>query len=294
MAPLKREGSEEGQGTPGLHLVWAVAPNYFEVVGVPLNQGRGFRDSDRPESEPVVVINQGVARRHFPRGQAVGHRLHVHESWYRVVGVAGSVNLPSLAQSPLGDQQLFFPLQQQPPSNPTIVARLRGDPSAAVTLLKEAVWAVDPTLPVQEVSLVEDALAESLHQERSNALLMVLFAVTALVLGAVGIYGVVAYSVGRQMREIGIRMSLGATQGREVARVVWAGMRTVGAGVALGGLGVAAVTAPLSGFLYQVDPRDPWILAQGVLLVGVVALLATWLPARRAAGSAPVQALKEE
>jgi predicted permease len=294
MAPLAREGSEEGQGTPGFLLVWAVATDYFEVVGVPIDQGRAFQDTDGPESESVIIINREVARRYFPEGQAVGQYLRLRESPYRVVGVAGSVNLPSMAQSPLGDQQLFFPLKQRPPSNPTVVARIRGDASAAVARLKEAVWAVDPTLPAQEIALVEDALAESLTQERSNAILMVLFAVTALVLGAVGIYGVVAYSVGRQMREIGIRVSLGATQGREVARVVRAGMGTVGMGLVLGGLGIAAVTTPLSGLLYQVDTRDPWVLTQGVLLVGGVALLATWLPARRATGSAPVQALKEE
>lgn len=294
MAPLTREGAEEGQDAPGLLLVWAVAPDYFDVVGVPMDQGRGFQDTDGPESEPVVIINREVARRYFPEGHAVGQRLRVQETPHRVVGVAGSVNLPSLAQSRFGDQQLFFPLQQRPSSNPTIVARVRGDASATVARLKEAVWAVDPALPVQEISLVEDALAESLTRERSNAILMVLFAVTALVLGAVGIYGVVAYSVGRQIREIGIRLSLGATQGREVARVVRAGLGTVGVGLVMGSLGIAAVAAPLSGLLYEVDARDPWILTPGVILVGAVALLATWLPARRAAGSAPVQALKTE
>ncbi len=292
--PLVPEGAAVEEAEPEVFLTWGVTPDYFQVVGLPVTEGRGFLEGEGEEGEKVVILSQGVARRYFPEQEAAGRRLRLDQEWYRVVGVARAVNLPSLARSHFRDLQLFFPFAQDPGDGLTVIARLRGDGRAGVDLLKDAVWEVDPTLPIMDVSLVEDALMESLTQERSNALLMVLFALTALVLGGVGIYGVVAYSVGRQIREIGIRLALGATQGGEVGRVVARGMGTVLASLVLGGVGVWAVGTVISDLLVEVSPRDPLVLGLGISVVAGVAFLATWLPARRAAGAGPVESLRGE
>jgi len=216
------------------------------------------------------------------------------EDWHRVVGVAGSVQLPGLKQSVLGDLQLFFPFGQDPSASLTLIARVRGDRTAAVERLKEAVWNIDGSLPIQSVTLVNDQLAESLVQERSNALLMILFATTALVLGAVGIYGIVAYSVSRRIREMGIRLALGASSNEVVSRVVLGGMKAVGLGMVVGAAGSLALGSTLSGLLVEVDPMDPMVFGLVTAVTAGVSLLASWLPARRATGAGPIDALRSE
>jgi len=141
---------------------------------------------------------------------------------------------------------------------------------------------------------VNDLLSESLNQERSNALLMALFAFTALLLGAIGIYGVVAYSVSRQIREIGIRLALGASKQRVVTKVVLGSMKTVGVGLVLGVAGAVALGGTLSGLLHEVPSRDPWVFL--IVLIGIAgaSLLSTWIPARRAAGPSPIRSLNSE
>jgi putative ABC transport system permease protein len=294
IAPLVPEGAGEGEGEEQVLFTWNVAPDYFDVVGVPLIRGRGFLEGEGSGGEEVVVVSEEVARRVFPGGDAVGKRIRVREDGYRVVGVAGSVKLPSLAQSAFGDLQLFFPLQQGVTGDITIIARVRADRVAAVDHLKEAVWRVDSSLPILDVSLVEDALAESLSRERSNALLMLLFALTALTLGAIGIYGVVAYSVTRRTREIGIRLALGASARGVVGRVVLGGMRTVGAGLALGAVAAFTLGSILSELLFEVSSRDPVVFVLVAFTIVSVAGLATWLPARRAAGAGPAHSLRCE
>lgn len=293
-APLVPEGAEGTEEERLLLITWGVAPGYFEVVGVPLFQGRAFLEEDGRGGEDVVIINETVARKYFPGADPVGRRLRLREDWYRVVGVSGSVQLPNFAQSNLGELQLFFPFRQDPGSSFNVIARVRGDQAAAIDRLRLAVRGIDSSLPILDVSMVEDALAESLDQERSNALLMILFALTALVLGAVGIYGVVAYSVSRRIREMGIRLALGASSTEVVGRVVMGGMGTVVLGLVLGAAGAAALGATLSGLFVEVDARDPGVFLVVFLVTMCVALLATWLPARRAAGSGPVDALRSE
>jgi putative ABC transport system permease protein len=293
-APLIPEGGQTQESEQLLLLIKDVAPGYFGLMGLPLLQGREFVEGDGRDEEAVMIINEGVARRYFPDSDPVGRRIRMREDWFRVVGVAKSVQLPGSAQSKHGDLQLYFPYAQSPGRGLTIVARVGGDRSAAVDLLKEAVRALDPSLPIQKVALVDDLLAESLAQERSNALLMGLFALTALVLGAVGIYGVVAYSVSQRIREIGIRVALGASKGEVVSRVVVGGMKTVMAGLVLGALGAAALGTTLSRLLHEVDPRDPTVFLGVMAAIAGVSLLATWLPARRAAGSGPLESLRSE
>ncbi|MFC1662095.1 ABC transporter permease, partial [Gemmatimonadota bacterium] len=293
-SPLVPEGSEGGdEERPGL-VMWGVAPGFFDVVGIPVLQGRGFVDEDGRDGEPVVIINETLARRYFPASNPVGQRIRFREDWFRVVGVAGSIQLPALKQSILGDLQLFFPFGQDPGTGLTLIARVRGDRTTAINRLKEAVWGIDRSLPILEVTLVNDQLAESLAQERSNALLMILFALTALVLGAVGIYGIVAYSVSRRIREMGIRLALGASSGEVVARVVLGGMKAVGLGMVVGAAGALALGSTLSSLLFEVDPKDPLVFGLVTSVTAGVSLLASWLPARRATGAGPIDALRSE
>jgi predicted permease len=284
-APMAREGSAEASEDPSFLITWGVAPDYFHVVGVPVTEGRAFTETDGRDGENIVIVNDGVARRFFAGIDPVGRRLRIRDTWYRVVGVAGTVRLPRFARSAFGDLQLFFPLEQDAAADLTVLTRIRGDPSAALEHVRTAIQAVDPFTPILKISLAEDALAASVVQERSNALLTLLFAVTALLLGAVGIYGVVAYSVGRQIREIGIRIALGATRGGEVTRVVVGGMKAVALGLAVGIAGAVALGPALAGFLHEVGPRDPSVSAGAALVVAAVALLATWIPARKVAAA---------
>ncbi|MFC1791274.1 ABC transporter permease, partial [Gemmatimonadota bacterium] len=152
-SPLVPEGSEGGGGEPSALILWGVDPDYFDVVGVPLLQGRGFREEDGRRGEEVVIISENVARRYFPDADPVGRRVRLREDWYRVVGVSGSVQLPVFAQNNFGDLQLFFPFRQDPGSGLSAIARVRGDRAAAIDLLKEAIWGIDSSLPILDVSL---------------------------------------------------------------------------------------------------------------------------------------------
>ena len=188
----------------------------------------------------------------------------------------------------------MFAIVEQVYHETAIIARLGGNRTVGVDLAKEAVWAIDPTIPIQRVAVVDDLLAESLDQERSNSLLMALFALTALVLGAVGIYGVVAYSVSRRIREIGVRLALGATQANVVRGIILKGMKLVGAGLVLGVVGASLLGTTLSRLLHEVNPRDPQVFLFVLVGIGGVSLLAAWIPARRAAGSGPLESLRSE
>ena len=290
-SPLVPEGTPEEDQENQIILTWKVAPDYFDVLDLPLIRGRGFREED---DERVVIINDEIARASFPGKDPVGRQIKLNGSWNRIIGVAASINLPALAQSRLRKLQLFVPFQHDVGTGYTIIARSGPDRAALIERIKEAVWVLDRSIPIMDVSLVEDALAQSLSQERSNAFLMLLFALTALTLGAVGIYGVMAYSVSRRIREMGIRLALGASRRGVVVRVVARGMRTVLAGMLVGGVGSLALGSLLAGFLVEVDPRDPAVFLLAALVTTMVALLATWLPARRAAGASPSDTLRAE
>jgi len=291
--PLAAEGTEAVEADPLLVINWGVAPGYFGLVGLPLLQGREFTDEDGRDGEAPIIINETVASRYFPGVDPVGRRLLVRAKPHRVVGVAHSLRLPALEKNGVGELQLFHPIGSDD-GGVTILARTGADPAAFLHVLKQIVWRIDPTLPVQDIARVDDLLADSLAQERSNTILMILFSLTALLLGAVGIYGVVAYSVTRRVREMGIRMALGASAGETVSRLVVSGMGTVSLGLALGVVGALALATPFRQLLHDVDPRDPWVFAAVLSVTTGVSILATWLPARRAAGSGPIEALKND
>jgi putative ABC transport system permease protein len=293
--PLMPEGTQgQDEAHPQLILTRRVDTGYFRTLGLPILQGRDFSEADEEGDETVVIINEAVARQYFPAGDAVGKRLYLGEDRYRVLAVSGIIHLPILLTQGRDLLQLFFPIRADPSDGFTVVARVVGDPGATVDRVKEIIRRIDPTIPVQKIAMVDELLADALNQEKSNSLLMGLFALSALVLGALGIYGVVAYSVSRRIREMGIRVALGASKGGVVAQVVLGGMKTVAGGIALGALGALAMGATLSRLLHEVDPRDPQVFALVTAVITGVALAASWLPARRAAGSEPLDSLKSE
>jgi len=292
-APLSAEGAEVVDTEPLVVINWGVVPGYFKMIGLPIRQGREFTEEDSDGGESPVIISESVAARYFAGVDPVGHRLLVGEDPHQVVGVANSVRLPALERGRVGELQLFFPMGEDNGAV-SILVRARRDRAEVVNVLKQIIWRIDPALPVMDIALVDDLLADSLAEDRSNALLMILFSLTALLLGAVGIYGIVAYSVSRRIREMGIRMALGASPGETVSRLVMSGMGTVSIGLVLGAVGAVALGAPFTGLLHEVDPRDPLVFTVVLSITAGVSLLATWLPARRTAGSGPIEALKNE
>jgi putative ABC transport system permease protein len=295
MAPLVAEGAEGTQGEePRLLFSRGVSPGYFRVLGIPLLQGREFEERDGRGTEPAVIVNSSLAKQYFAGTDPVGRRLKIGSEWHRVVGVAGSVVLPSLLRNNLAELQLFFPFRQSPEGGLTVVARITGDRTTALKMTQQVIRDLDPMLPIMRVALVDDLLSESLDRERSGSFLMAIFALTALVLVAVGIYGIVAYSVSQRIREIGIRLVLGATTRRVVAGVVFDSMRTVLTGIVLGVAVAAILESTVSRLLYDVDPRDPQVIVFVMVGIAGVALVAAWLPARRAAEASPLDALRSE
>jgi len=291
---LVPEGTSPDGAENRVFFTRGVEPDFFEALGLPILQGQAFSQGDGLGDEPLVIINERIARQYFPGVDPVGRRFQLREETYRVEGVSGNLDLPDLVKNDIGDLQLFFPLRQDEGSGITVIMRVSGSRSDAVDAMRRLIHDVDPALPILNIAMVNDLLSESLNQERSNALLMALFAFTALLLGAIGIYGVVAYSVSRQIREIGIRLALGASKQRVVTKVVLGSMKTVGVGLVLGVAGAVALGGTLSGLLHEVPSRDPWVFL--IVLIGIAgaSLLSTWIPARRAAGPSPIRSLNSE
>lgn len=301
------EGVEAGDDLPAnVDYYQIVTPGYFQTMRVPMIEGRTFRDTDGPGSPPVVIINQTLAERFYPGESAVGKRIRrgwweeeVGEPWYTVVGVAADVKQDGL-DKPAGTELYFLTDQwdnvadMNPVRTLYVVARTAGDPLALVPGVRSALQRLDRSIPLAEVEPLERVVAASLTRSRFLTLLVAVFAGLALLLAAVGTYGVLAYSVAERRHEMGIRMALGATA-RDVLRlVVGQGMRPVMAGLVLGLAGAFLVSRALASQLYGVAPTDPATYAAvPVVLVGV-ALLACILPGRSAAKLDPAVALRSE
>jgi predicted permease len=268
----------------------AVSPGYLETLRVGVRRGRALERRDGPGAPIAVVINTALARAYWPDGDALGARLRVEGRTAEVVGIAGDLRHRGLDRPP--EPEMYVSALQIPFHSMAVVLRARLEPEAAVALLRDAVRGLDPELPVHSVHRMEDLLTTSILARRITMVLLVAFAVLAVVLSAVGLYGVVSYSVGRRIPEFGIRMALGA-RGRDIVALVLAsGMRLVGAGVALGIFGALALGRLMSGLLFGVGPADPPTYAGVVLLLAAVGLLASWMPARRAGAIDPMTALR--
>ncbi|HEX8561277.1 MAG TPA: ABC transporter permease [Pyrinomonadaceae bacterium] len=270
--------------------------NYFRVMNIPLVSGRAFTEQEAVEDRKVAVVNETMARKYFPGEDPVGKRILVsmgsEPAPTEIIGVVGDARYDRL-EGELRPMVYWTPPRFTYPSM-TIVVRTVGDPGALGPAAVREIRAVDKDQPVSDVRTMESWLAESTARTRFGTLLLGAFACAALLLAAVGIYGVISYSVAQRRNEIGLRMALGA-QARDVLRlVVGQGMRLVLAGVALGLLGALALTRLMAGLLYGVAATDPPTFAANALLLVAVSLLACYVPARRATRVDPLTALRRE
>jgi len=292
----------EGQREMSAHLMASklvVSPGYFRALGIPLLQGRSFDDHDSAQAQPVAIVSDSVARRFWPKGDAPGKRISLGwqgSPWYSVVGVARDVRqMGPQKEAPLA---IYVPYSQAPRdfflSFMTVVARTDSDPLSMVNTLRRAVQTVDPDMPLFDVASMEQLVYKSVASPRFNALLLACFAALALTLAVVGIYGVMSYSVAQRTHEIGIRMALGAQQEDVLKLVVSQGLRLTLIGEVAGILGALGLTRFLSSLLYSVKPSDPLTFVVVSLGLAGVALLASYVPARRATKVDPMAALRYE
>src|SRR5687767_13042987 len=210
-----------------------VGPGYFETMRIPIREGRAFTDDDL-RNEKVIVINEVMARRYFPGESAIGKRLRLNQKgdWSTIVGVVGAVRSSHADE---GGIQIYFPLTEAAmfPDTAVLVAT-SGDPAALIPAIKGQVWSLDPKLPLREVTTIEQRVAETLARPRFNVVLLSIFASLGLLLAAIGIYGVISYSVGMRTREIGVRMALGALPADIKRGVLGEAMALAGLGAMLG------------------------------------------------------------
>jgi putative ABC transport system permease protein len=297
VAALKRSGEEGGprEVSVGIHQANA---DYLRTLRVPLLNGRWLTEQDRAGSRKVAVINQTAARRHWPNRDPIGQELDLSRALsadyaaVEIIGVVGDVKYDDLAAEIGADVYLSY-LQCSYPGY-TLTLRTAKDPLSVVGAVRQAVSALNADVPLYDVMTMRQRLANSASRLEFNALLLVLFALFALGLSATGLYGLVACSVAQRTREIGIRMALGAPVQGVVGLVVWQGMRMVLLG-GLVGLGIAlALTRFLRSLLYEVEATDPLTFAGVALVLALAALLASYLPARRAAKVDPNVALRYE
>jgi predicted permease len=286
------EGRSAAPGEAPVFFWRAVSPSYFSALRVPLRKGRLPGPEDLGEQARAVVVNEAAVSRFWPGQDPLGKRIRLSPDdapWWPVVGVVADVYDGGLELAP--GPTLYVPTLR--PADAALAIRTDGDPTALAPALRQAVLALDPNLPLSDVSTLESRLDRSTAQRRFNALLMGLFAGLALLLAAVGLYGVVASSVTERTREIGLRVALGAAPRDVTLGVVRQGLRLVASGVALGLVAALALARLLSSLLYGISPSDPSTLAGVTLVLGASALLASWLPAQRASRLDPLAALRE-
>jgi putative ABC transport system permease protein len=279
----------------------AVTPGYLRLLGVPLRQGRLLSPRDRQGAAGVAVINESMARQYFPDRDPVGERIQLGTEpdpdypTMEIVGVVGDVKQSFETGA---KAEFFVPYAQTADPvlaglflNTALVVRTAGDPSDATASVRSVVSGIDPGQPLVSVRTMEAAMAGTVAQPRLQMTLLVVFAALAMVLAAIGVYGVMAYTVSQRVPEIGVRMAVGASPGQVVRMVVWQGAKLTGIGVVLG-LGAAAFGAVgMRSLLFDVRALDPLTFTVAPLVLGAAALLASFLPARRAARISPLAAL---
>jgi predicted permease len=285
-----------------------ITPGYFETMGIPLREGRFFTPGDTSDSPQVVVVDERLARRFWGSSSPIGRRMYQPDSpedlikpgpkarFCTVVGVVGEIRMAGLVNSTDADDRVgayYFPFAQHPQSAMTLAVRTAGEPSQAGGALRAAVRSIDPELPLFSVMSMEERMSESLTDRRTPMVLALAFAVVALFLAAVGIYGVLAFQVTQRTREIGIRMALGSDARGIAGLVLREGLALLAAGLGVGLVGAFAIRRAMETQLYGVTGMDPTVIAAVGGVLGLVAVIACLLPARRAAQIDPMTALAE-
>ncbi|MCF3648754.1 ABC transporter permease [Synoicihabitans lomoniglobus] len=292
------EDREVPEDQPPPHgQIRSISPGYFATMGVPLQRGRVFTPADSIEAEKVVIIDRVLADRYWPGVDPVGKRLYrgegEPENMRTIVGVVAAVKHGGL-DDPVRKETIYYPYNQRPVSGLTLVVRTSVPPESITGDMRQAVLAADPDLPIYDIQTLASRVTGSLQTRRTPVLLLGLFSGMALLLAALGVYGVLAFSVGQRTQEIGIRMALGAAAKDVLRLILRQGLKLIGIGVGCGVLGYMAISRFLRSLVFEIAPLDAVALvAATVLLIGIAAL-ACLLPARRAARVDPMVALRDE
>ena len=273
-----------------------VSPDYFRVLGIPLRSGRAFTGADVADSQRVVLINETLQRDFLSGEDPIGRRINIgskqEPQWNTIVGVVGDVKYNGLADDV--QPALYYPISQQPTWGSLVIKTDVADPLSVTSAVRNEIKKIDPDVPLTNVATMDDRLSKSVAQPRFRTTLIALFAVVALVLACVGIYGVISYSVTLRTHEIGIRMALGAQRGHVLKMVIGQAIVLAIAGVALGLTGSYALTSLMSKLLFGVKPTDPATFLITAAILSFTALIASYLPARRATKIDPLEALRYE
>jgi putative ABC transport system permease protein len=273
-----------------------VTPGYLQTMGIPLSHGRAFTNADRAGAVQVAMINQTMAKQFFGGKDPVGEELNLGSAdkpdWWQIVGVAGDVK--AFGQDQPTHADIYRPFAQVPFPLIAFTLRTETDPASMVKSAEQAMWSVDPNLPVLKAIPMDLLASQTLAVRRASSALISAFAVLALVLACIGIYGVMAYAVTQRRQEIGVRMALGAQRGDVLRMMMGLGIRLTLLGVFIGLIGAFALTRWMASLLFEVNAMNPLIFSMAATVLVVVALAASYFPSRRAASIHPMQALRTE
>jgi predicted permease len=297
--PFIIEGRPDDSKSSPVAEFAAVSPNYFDILGTPLIQGRAFIDSDEPNSQRVAIIDQTLANRYWPGQNPLGQHIefngpvpNAQNPWVAIVGVVGDVKSDGF-EAPLAPH-IYLPVFQGPPYAAVLFLRTRANPGTLGDKIRTEVQSVDPNLPLFSVRTMDEVVARSMAERRFALEILAIFAGVALLLAATGIYGVMSYAFSRRVHELGIRIALGAQRNHILRMALSEGMRLVLFGLVAGVVGAAILTRFLRSLLFNVTSTDPLVFISIAALLAVVALLACYIPARRATRVDPLVALREE
>jgi putative ABC transport system permease protein len=296
---LELEGRPEAGDARPRTIAIQNQPGYFRTLGIPLQRGRDFDDHDSLDAKPVVIVNESFARTFFGAANPIGRRLAL-DMWLlfgdrkpmrEIVGVVADVKHAGI---PAARPLVYLPFAQRPFNMARVVVKTEGAPGRYVGAVREAVRSVDKDQPIYDVRTLEEHIGMSAGQERFNAWLLAVFSGLALLLAAIGLYGVLSYNVAQRTHEMGVRLALGAGGRDVVAMVMRHGLTLIALGLAIGLAGSIALTGLIEGLLFGVSSSDPVVQLAVVAILGLVAVAACWIPARRAARVDPIVALRYE
>ena len=272
-----------------------VGGDYFQAMQIPLREGRAFDQRDGPDAPQVVVVDEFLVQRYFQGRSPLGRQIRrggPNSPAITIVGVVGTINAIDLAQ-PVDKERLYYPITQQSPATMAVVLKTGGQPSTVVAPLRQAVQQIDPEQPIATVRTMDEWMSRSMVTRRAPMLLFATFGGVALLLAAIGTYGVLGFGVSQRTREFGIRQALGASRPAILSLVLGQGLRRVAFGILVGLAGAVALSQVLRSQLYGVLPRDPAVMAASTALLLAVTTAACSIPAWRATRLAPSDALRD-
>jgi putative ABC transport system permease protein len=291
-----REGMTPDEDAPFIANVRGITPGYFRTLAIPLMRGRAFTPADRTGSHPVVVINDAMRRKFWPDQDPLGQQISITRGrttiWREIVGIVGDVRHTGLGAEP--DPEIYMPYAHDPFLFLRIAVRSPAQPDVLAGAMRAAVWAVDPAQPVSRVRTMDAVVASSVAPQRFNTILIGTFAAIALALAAVGLYGVIAYSVTLRQHEFGLRLALGAERHHVLGLVLRQTLLLATVGLVLGFALALALTRLIETQLYRTTPTDPITFGAVAVVLLVIAVLASYVPARRALNVDPMTALRAE